>query len=136
VDSIEKAEWLWDRLKDYIPDTWKCYEVAGLNERLSLLRFLKYSDGQYFKPYMDGQYRRPDGSEASYITVQLYLNGGFKGGETTFLSSKSSDEDVAVVPKAGRVLLFQHDILHEGSTLISGTKYAMRTDVMYKCFEK
>ena len=43
---------------------------------------------------------------------------------------------VAVVPKAGRVLVFQHDILHEGSTLVSGTKYAMRTDVMYKCFEK
>ena len=40
-----------------------------------------------------------------------------------------------VVPRAGRVLVFQHNILHEGSTLISGTKYAMRTDVMYKCKE-
>ena len=48
---------------------------------------------------------------------------------------------VAVVPRAGRVLVFQHDILHEGSLLRclsptldpcrSGTKYAMRTDVMY-----
>ena len=25
---------------------------------------------------------------------QLYLNGGFKGGETTFMASKSGDKDV------------------------------------------
>ena len=28
-------------------------------------------------------------------------------------------------------MIFQHDILHEGATLIKGRKYAMRTDVMY-----
>lgn len=28
-------------------------------------------------------------------------------------------------------MVFQHDILHEGSLLIKGRKYAIRTDVMY-----
>ena len=32
----------------------------------------------------------------------------------------------------GSVLIFQHDILHEGSELLSGKKYAVRTDVMYE----
>merc|ERR1712012_908236 len=109
LDSKERAAWIWDRLRPFVPRKWKDLEVVGLNERL---RFLKYSDGQYFKPHYDGTYTRPDGSETSYITIQ-----------------------VAVIPRAGRVLVFQHNVLHEGSTLISGTKYAMRTDVMYKCKE-
>ena len=129
VDSEDKAGWLWDKIKDFIPDTWNSYPVVGLNERL---RFLKYEGGEYFKPHMDGTYVRPDGSERSYITIQLYLNEGFEGGNTTFLSNHSELEDRGVVPKPGRILVFQHDILHEGSLLVKGTKYTMRTDIMYK----
>ena len=36
-----------------------------------------------------------------------------------------------VVPEPGKVLIFQHNVFHEGSLLISGCKYAMRTDIMY-----
>ena len=128
IDSVEHAERIWDRIKDYVPDNWKNKPVVGLNERL---RFLKYYPGQYFKPHYDGSYRRPDGSEQSFVTIQLYLNEGFEGGNTTFMS-QSGGENVGVVPKIGRVLVFQHDILHEGSVLETGTKYTMRTDVMYK----
>ena len=39
----------------------------------SFFRFLKYSDGQYFKPHYDGTYTRPDGSETSYITIQVVI---------------------------------------------------------------
>ena len=28
LDSNDKAEWLWGRLKDYIPDTWSVLESA------------------------------------------------------------------------------------------------------------
>lgn len=31
----------------------------------------------------------------------------------------------------GSVLIYQHDILHEDSAVLSGRKYALRTDVMY-----
>lgn len=37
-----------------------------------------------------------------------------------------------VLPKAGRILLFQHrDLIHSGDDVLSGTKYTMRTDLMY-----
>ncbi|NEO34534.1 MAG: hypothetical protein F6K36_29890 [Symploca sp. SIO3C6] len=36
-----------------------------------------------------------------------------------------------VTPKAGRVAIFQHKIRHEGCLVRQGTKYAMRTDVIY-----
>merc|ERR1711874_863661 len=127
IDSHEYADLIWERIKSHLPQTWNSHPVVGLNERL---RFLKYSPGEYFKPHLDGSYERPDGKEISFITIQLYLNEGFKGGNTTFMSDGSS-KDVGVVPKIGRILVFQHDILHEGSVLVRGTKVTMRTDVMY-----
>ena len=80
-----------------------------------------------------------DNGERSYITFQAYLNDGFEGGCTTFLNNsvwekdKTTVEDVKyeVVPRKGSVLIFQHDMLHEGSELLSGRKYSVRTDVMY-----
>ena len=130
LDSVEKANMIWERIKYYIPDVWKNkYKVVGLNERL---RFLKYGPGEYFAPHQDGKYIRPDGSEESFITVQLYLNEGFEGGNTTFMKRFTNGVNVGVIPKIGRVLVFQHDIQHEGSLLVQGTKYTMRTDIMYK----
>lgn len=81
----------------------------------------------------------PDGSERSYFTLHLYLNDAagkegqepLEGGATTFYSwdMKSS---IDVVPRTGRVLLFQHrDLLHSGDDVVSGMKLTMRTDVMY-----
>merc|ERR1712183_1051020 len=127
IDSQEYADLIWERIKSHLPQTWNSHPVVGLNERL---RFLKYSPGEYFKPHFDASYERPDGKEISFITIQLYLNEGFKGGNTTFMSD-GLGKDVGVVPKIGRILVFQHDILHEGSVLVRGTKFTMRTDVMY-----
>merc|ERR1711974_22902 len=111
IDSQERAGLIFERIKSHLPQTWNSRPVVGLNERL---RFLKYSPGEYFKPHRDGSYRRPDGKEMSFITIQLYLNEGFEGGKTTFMSSfnGTSKGDVGVVPKIGRILVFQHDILH------------------------
>lgn len=125
-DSEEEATRIWDRIKQHIPETWANRKVMGLNERL---RFLKYEPGEYFAPHMDGCYMRENG-ERSYITVQLYLNEGFEGGSTTFMNY-GEKQRVEVVPKTGLVLVFQHDIMHEGSKLVKGRKYTVRTDVMY-----
>lgn len=125
-DSFEEAEKIWERIKDHIPETKRDKKALGLNERL---RFLRYDPGEYFKPHMDGMYIRDNG-ERSYITVQLYLNEGFKGGSTTFMDFNLKHRK-EVVPKTGMVLVFDHEIMHEGSELIKGRKYSMRTDVMY-----
>ncbi|XP_046580680.1 uncharacterized protein LOC124288154 [Haliotis rubra] len=125
-DSEEEAKKIWDRIKEFVPEVFSERRVMGLNERL---RFLRYNPGEYFKPHEDGVYQRDNG-ERSYITVQVYLNEGFVGGSTTFFSYRTKDS-IPVVPKTGSVLVFQHDMLHEGSTLLEGRKYTIRTDVMY-----
>lgn len=129
-------------------ETWR---LSRLNERM---RFLKYVGGEYFKgtcyncysprsltrvAHCDGTYETPDGKERSYFTLHLYLNDAddsrgqepLKGGATTF-HSYDMQKRVDVVPKYGRVLLFQHRfLLHSGDDVISGTKYTMRTDIMF-----
>ncbi|WAQ99480.1 hypothetical protein MAR_023853 [Mya arenaria] len=136
-DTVEEADRIWQRIKEHVPEEFKTHKVLGLNERL---RFLKYKPGEYFKPHMDGSYFRDNG-EKSFVTIQLYLNEaskhylsmllhGFEGGSTTFMDFDEINP-VEVVPKTGSILVFQHDIMHEGSLLKKGKKYAMRTDVMY-----
>ena len=65
------------------------------------------------------------------MTFQLYLNEGFEGGATRLFSIANEDVYFDVIPRAGSVLLFQHNMYHEGSLLIEGRKYALRSDVMY-----
>ena len=35
-------------------------------------------------------------------------------------------------PRAGTALIFNHDTLHEGQPVTEGTKYIIRTEVMFK----
>ena len=125
-----------EKMKSYIPVEFEGNIVSCLNERLS---FLKYLPGEYFKPHEDGYYIRPDNSEISYITVQIYLNDLKEedGGATTFIKDTYNKiyQDYSVIPKVGRVLLFEHELEHEGSILKNGLKYCIRTDVMYNIIE-
>jgi hypothetical protein len=89
--------------------------------------------------HCDGTYETPDRKERSYFTLHLYLNDPngkdgqepLEGGATTFFSW-NMDKRIDVIPKCGRVLLFQHrDLLHSGDDVESGLKLTMRTDIMY-----
>jgi hypothetical protein len=57
----------------------------------------------------------------------IYLNEVEDGGQTTFL-----ELGAAIEPKPGRALLFQHPVLHEGSEVRAGVKYAIRSDIMFR----
>ncbi|KAK2748151.1 hypothetical protein FQN57_001276 [Myotisia sp. PD_48] len=123
---------------------WVC---KGLNPRM---RFLKYQDQQYFKPHIDGPYVVPGSNRTkrTMFTLHLYLNEAsptnpLKGGATTFFSelprywdqkdqAKRKVKEMNVVPRTGRVLVFQHEsLVHSGEDVAGGVKYTMRTDIMY-----
>lgn len=70
---------------------------------------------------------RPDDAHVTLHTVLVYFNDDFTGGETRFMEQV----ETTVVPRPGRVAIFQHKLRHEGCEVASGTKYAMRTDVIY-----
>ena len=128
----------------------------GLNPRLRVLKY-DADDNDEFKPHFDAttEIGSNEGTSSSYITVLLYLNDGngqdFNGGETEFLSkeedeiyntgrtaasttsSATTKECCKIIPKAGSVVLFEHDLYHRGCPLTSfGTKYVLRTDILFE----
>ena len=95
---------------------------SGLNERF---RFYRYTRDQAFRWHRDGAFRRDD-REASRLTLMIYLNEGFGGGGTEF------DLAETVVPRTGMALVFAHHLRHQGAPVTQGTKYVLRTDVMFR----
>ncbi|EDP96714.1 2OG-Fe(II) oxygenase [Kordia algicida OT-1] len=117
---------LWNKIKMHVPEQIGYSYAFGLNE---MLRFYKYEKGHRFKMHRDGSYRRNE-TEASQYSFLIYLNDDFDGGETVFRSGTT------IHPKKGSALLFLHGLRHEGAVLKSGTKYVLRTDIMYKFIPK
>jgi hypothetical protein len=122
-DDAGFAQRLFERVEAQLPRPLCGMQPVGANERF---RCYRYEHEQRFAPHYDGAFVRDD-SERSLLTFMVYLNEGFRGGTTTF-----HDFDVEVVPKTGRALFFQHFLLHEGCSVTSGVKYALRSDVMYR----
>jgi hypothetical protein len=120
VDDLGLAQTIWERARLYVPDRVGVHRVIGVNERF---RFYRYDPGQTFRWHRDGSFQRPSG-ERSRLTLMIYLNDDFEGGETRF-------ERTTIRPDKGMALFFVHRLLHEGSAVSRGRKYVMRTDVMY-----
>ncbi|KAI0882072.1 uncharacterized protein GGS22DRAFT_181427 [Annulohypoxylon maeteangense] len=77
----------------------------------------------------------------NFLTLHLYLNGGadddnvVEGGATRFGVDFEDPQagKLDIDPKGGSLVLFQQrDMYHEGATVMKGTKYTMRSDVMYE----
>lgn len=129
IDDRAFVQCLLQRIASHLPTPFKGENLLEINERL---RFLRYDKGDQFQPHCDASFGRPDNSAETLITLQIYLNDNFKGGETTFLHRRcGTSKCIPVVPKTGMILVFEHNILHEGSLVKQGRKYTIRTDVLY-----
>lgn len=115
---------LWTHLKDDQRLNNPGWEVVGLNNRF---RIYKYSDpSEFFASHYDGRYLKVPEYEESWVTMLVYLNDDFEGGETSF-------QDGDIKPEIGMAaLMTQANYLHEAVPVIKGTKYVLRTDIMYR----
>jgi hypothetical protein len=137
VDSPEFADALFARLRHALPAAEGGWALVGLNERL---RFLRYdTPGQKFAVHRDGAFVRTQGplaGQRTLVTLLLYLNEGYQGCFTTFypdegLQGLVPQQGLPVTPAPGLALLHDHNLLHAAPRLVSGTKYVLRTDVLY-----
>ena len=119
-DNPTLAAKLFDRALPFLPVEVDGWHPVGFNERM---RFYRYTVDQHFKWHQDGTFRRSE-SEESFLTFIMYLNDDYVGGATQFPWEM-------VQPVAGAVLVFPHRLRHQGAPIVSGTKYVLRTDVMY-----
>jgi len=146
------AAMLYERVKEFLPKTYRMtdgrmwneeWELIGLNERF---RWCKYVEGQSFKNiHCDKRVNLPQQGRYSFFTVNIYLNGhgtSYNGGRTIFYDQKGFngknpeyEESSAFSAQTGDVMVFNHfpqKYPHCGEMLSSGTKYLLRSDVMYK----
>ncbi len=131
IDDPGLAADLWAKARDQVPaefpDWAESWRAVGLNERF---RFYRYDLAETFRPHYDGAFARHE-SEVSRLTFMVYLNGDCTGGETRFYTDRA-ELRFAVTPEPGKALVFVHRQLHEGAPVLSGRKYVLRTDVMYR----
>jgi len=123
-DDLELAQLLYERVRESAPKDIHGMTLVGTNERF---RCYRYRPGMRFAPHKDFAFYRND-RELSFYSFLVYLNQGFEGGNTTF----ATEPEIAIKPKAGMGLLFQHPIIHEGSLVTAGVKYVARTDLMFR----
>jgi len=109
---------------------------VGVNRRVHLYKYV--DKGDHFKKHHDGSRSESpgltqdkkviedvaNGSRHTFMTLLLYLDGGFTGGETEFFTTEA---DVKVEPKKGSILAFFHgdhpaSQLHAGCPIQSGKK--------------
>ena len=132
LDDPAVAKGLWNRVRQLVPQVALDWEdvpcqAVGLNERL---RFFRYEKNQKFARHYDGAYHRTS-YEHSLLTFMVYLNDDFQGGETRFFNDYQK-ERFFIQPRRGSALLFVHNQMHEGSSVLEGCKYVLRSDVMYR----
>ncbi len=118
------AQTYWEKLKPHCNEQIGNRVPVGLNE---MFRFYKYGVHQRFKRHRDGSFVR-NTMEKSLLTFMVYLNDDFEGGTTEF-------DDIEINPKQGMALIFDHELKHEGKKIISGFKYVLRSDIMYRLIE-
>jgi len=135
VDDEAFSDFIWKRVSNQLPQKIRGkWNILCLNQRWRLCRYHK---GHYFGMHVDGTYR-PSSNVCSGLTFMLYLNspidGDYQGGSTNFLQRNGVKIKKEIIPEAGMALVFEQEdmeLLHEGAELKQGTKYILRTDVMY-----
>ena len=127
IDDSQFALTLEQRIQHLIPNEYRGKKYHSINPRF---RFLKYNEiTHHFTPHQDCCYSTD--KIMSMITILIYLNNDYIGART------SLNKDIKTIigeiePKPGLVYLMDQDILHSVPNLISGTKYVIRTELMYE----
>jgi len=146
MPSPEFAGRLWTVLRPHLPSfpypasvTPQATGTRMAHSLNSNMRLYKYTPSQHFNPHYDDSVRDAKTGAVSEWTLLIYLTGvedGVRGGETIFYpnSKAKASEAMAVPLRRGMALLHRHGdecLLHEGSQVRSGTKYVLRSDIMF-----
>lgn len=106
---------------------------------LAYMRFLEYNTvGGRLDPHTDGNKICEDTQLQSTHTMLLYLRDCELGGDTKLLepatkTARAQQQEPRIVeavkPRYGRILLFPHPVLHEGSPVVDVPKLCLRAEV-------
>ncbi len=140
LDNEDLAARLFSKVRPYLPQTIEIdSKIAAENGTWNLLelntrlRFCKYSANQYFNRHLDGVHYKAEHIQ-SKLTFMIYLNSAteFEGGNTQFFKTKdATDVWASYTPVQGDLIVFDHNVWHEGAMLLKGEKFVLRSDIIY-----
>ena len=147
IADDETCDLVWRRCRAQVrdPSPYNAGKAAlGLNPRF---RFYRYRVGDFFAPHTDGSWpgsRIVDGrlvdnawpDRWSQLTFLLFISDGYDGGATRFYVGDNRAE-IDVRTPLGGALCFPHGThpqhcLHASSEIRAGTKYIIRSDVLFE----
>jgi len=127
------------------------WRAVGVNP---VLRFICYHEGGQLVPHYDAGFDFQDGRRFTLMSVVIYLNSlePGQGGRTRFLhdpqrgfpvlqrnhqdwEGPAQERDIlaAVTPEAGKALIFDHRLLHDGEAWLGQEpRLLLRTDVIFE----
>ncbi|WP_281556399.1 2OG-Fe(II) oxygenase [Thalassomonas sp. RHCl1] len=120
--SEDLAKTWWNKLLNELLPEINGKKAIGLSPRF---RFYRYTPGQKFNMHKDG--RQEVSGNITMMTFLVYLNEGYEGGSTKF-----RQDDIEIHAVTGQALLFEHHLWHQGTKLESGSKYLLRTDIVFQ----
>ena len=90
-----------------------------------------YAAGSVMTAHRDAYSYVKDGENEvkPIFTILLYINEDYEGGEIHFLN-----DNITIKPKAGSVVIFPSNLLHEVKTVISGNRYMTQSYIYEKPF--
>ena len=92
------------------------------NYRIYILEFYYHTRGNFSSAHTDECSKFLPKVFSNYTAV-IYLNDDFIGGETYFTTKEKT-----IVSKTGRLLMFQHHLMHQGNEVELDTKYIFRAN--------
>ncbi len=126
----ELAGEIWNGIRDRL-----CQQFPEYGKDLVAIRPIwsatKYLEGGYLGPHVDGESQNR--GYRSKLTIVLYLNDEFEGGETNFYPDDEAKELLGcIIPETGMAIILPQDVFHSGEPITSGTKYILRSDILIK----
>lgn len=114
------SELILARLGEQTWETGSDFEVTAV---APVLEFYRYREGDSVAAHRDSPDDVAPGVRSD-LTLVIYLNEGFSGGDTCF-----PDQALCPHPGLGEAVLFRHSLLHEGTPVREGLKYIVRTSL-------
>jgi len=157
---------IWKKVERYLPDdlsflkqntyfdsktNGKEWKTAFVHDKL---RVYKYEVGDSFPEHYDYKIKRESEddegafTDQSFLTLLVYLNDDFKGGETGYWmndegihcrfmrnenkANGGKEHQRVIIPVTGKAIVQDQNILHEGMPPTQGTKYILRMDIIHR----
>lgn len=122
IDDPLLALRLFYRVRGALPETLGEAQLAGIKP---LMRCFRFGPGEGTAAHRDPARLCRDG-QRSRLSVLVFLNDNFTGPGLEF-----PDLERTITARAGRAVVFSHDLIHGDGVVERGNKYLLQADVFY-----